>query len=222
MKPMNCPGHCYLFAHAASTRTATCRSATPTSAACIASSAPARSPASRASARSRRTTPTSSARPEQIDAELDALHRDDARGLRRLRLRPRRGHAADAARRSSSAGSSCGTRPRRRSRRALEQRRLRGRRCCRATARSTARRSTSTSSTCSSARGRSRRCRSTAPCPSASGSRYVTPEGTEATPVMIHRAVLGSIERFIAILIEHTGGQAAALARARCRCACCR
>jgi threonyl-tRNA synthetase len=39
------------------------------------------------------------------------------------------------------------------------------------------------------------------------GLRYVTPEGTDATPVMIHRAVLGSIERFIAILLEHTGGK---------------
>jgi threonyl-tRNA synthetase len=29
------------------------------------------------------------------------------------------------------------------------------------------------------------------------GLRYVTPEGTEATPVMIHRAVLGTLERFI-------------------------
>src|SRR5262245_13498563 len=36
--------------------------------------------------------------------------------------------------------------------------------------------------------------------------KYVTPEGTEATPVMLHRAVLGSIERFIAILLEHCGG----------------
>jgi threonyl-tRNA synthetase len=36
--------------------------------------------------------------------------------------------------------------------------------------------------------------------------RYTTPEGTEATPVMLHRAVLGSLERFIAILLEHTGG----------------
>lgn len=36
--------------------------------------------------------------------------------------------------------------------------------------------------------------------------RYVTPEGTEATPVMLHRAVLGSLERFIAILLEHTAG----------------
>src|SRR5882672_5011663 len=39
------------------------------------------------------------------------------------------------------------------------------------------------------------------------GLRYVTPEGSDATPVMIHRAVLGSIERFIAILLEHTGGK---------------
>ena len=39
------------------------------------------------------------------------------------------------------------------------------------------------------------------------GLRYVTPEGTEATPVMIHRAVLGSLERFIAILLEHTNGK---------------
>ena len=36
--------------------------------------------------------------------------------------------------------------------------------------------------------------------------KYVTAEGSEATPVMLHRAVLGSIERFIAILLEHCGG----------------
>lgn len=35
---------------------------------------------------------------------------------------------------------------------------------------------------------------------------YVTSSGTEARPVMIHRAILGSIERFMGILIEHTGG----------------
>jgi len=38
------------------------------------------------------------------------------------------------------------------------------------------------------------------------GLKYVTPEGHEATPMMLHRAVLGSIERFIAILLEHCGG----------------
>jgi threonyl-tRNA synthetase len=38
------------------------------------------------------------------------------------------------------------------------------------------------------------------------GLRFVTSEGTEATPVMLHRAILGSIERFIAILLEHCAG----------------
>jgi threonyl-tRNA synthetase len=35
---------------------------------------------------------------------------------------------------------------------------------------------------------------------------YVTTEGKIERPVMIHRALLGSIERFLGILIEHTGG----------------
>lgn len=38
------------------------------------------------------------------------------------------------------------------------------------------------------------------------GLKYVTPEGGEAPPVMIHRAILGSIERFIAIFLEHCAG----------------
>jgi threonyl-tRNA synthetase len=38
------------------------------------------------------------------------------------------------------------------------------------------------------------------------GLRYVTAEGTEGVPVMLHRAILGSIERFIAILLEHCAG----------------
>jgi len=35
---------------------------------------------------------------------------------------------------------------------------------------------------------------------------YTTPDGTEARPVVIHRAILGSIERFLGILIEHYAG----------------
>jgi threonyl-tRNA synthetase len=35
---------------------------------------------------------------------------------------------------------------------------------------------------------------------------YTTPEGTEERPVVIHRAILGSIERFMGILVEHYGG----------------
>ncbi len=35
---------------------------------------------------------------------------------------------------------------------------------------------------------------------------YVDQDNTEKTPVMIHRAILGSLERFMGILIEHFGG----------------
>lgn len=35
---------------------------------------------------------------------------------------------------------------------------------------------------------------------------YTSPSGTDERPVMIHRALLGSIERFMAILIEHCAG----------------
>lgn len=36
---------------------------------------------------------------------------------------------------------------------------------------------------------------------------YDAPDGTKKRPVMIHRAILGSYERFIGILIEHYGGR---------------
>jgi threonyl-tRNA synthetase len=35
---------------------------------------------------------------------------------------------------------------------------------------------------------------------------YTNSAGAEERPVMIHRAILGSLERFIGVLIEHTGG----------------
>src|SRR5258708_19249545 len=35
---------------------------------------------------------------------------------------------------------------------------------------------------------------------------YVAQDGTRKQPVMIHRALLGSMERFIAVLIEHFAG----------------
>jgi threonyl-tRNA synthetase len=38
------------------------------------------------------------------------------------------------------------------------------------------------------------------------GASYIDEKGEKQTPVMIHRAVLGSLERFIAILIEHYAG----------------
>ncbi len=36
---------------------------------------------------------------------------------------------------------------------------------------------------------------------------YITSENTKERPVMIHRAPFGSMERFVAVLIEHTGGK---------------
>ena len=38
------------------------------------------------------------------------------------------------------------------------------------------------------------------------GAHYVAEDNTKKTPVMLHRAILGSLERFIGILIEHYAG----------------
>ena len=39
------------------------------------------------------------------------------------------------------------------------------------------------------------------------GAQYVESDGSKQTPVMIHRAILGSVERFIGILIEEHAGK---------------
>jgi len=39
------------------------------------------------------------------------------------------------------------------------------------------------------------------------GASYVGEDGARHVPVMLHRAIFGSIERFIGILIEHYGGR---------------
>ncbi len=36
--------------------------------------------------------------------------------------------------------------------------------------------------------------------------KYIAPDGQPARPVMLHRAVLGSVERFLSVLIEHYAG----------------
>jgi threonyl-tRNA synthetase len=38
------------------------------------------------------------------------------------------------------------------------------------------------------------------------GSTYIAEDGSKQVPVMLHRAILGSLERFIGILIEHYAG----------------
>lgn len=43
--------------------------------------------------------------------------------------------------------------------------------------------------------------------PQRMGLTYVGPDGTEQTPIILHRAILGSYERFIGFLLEQTAGQ---------------
>ncbi|EPC04323.1 threonyl-tRNA synthetase [Litchfieldella anticariensis FP35 = DSM 16096] len=42
--------------------------------------------------------------------------------------------------------------------------------------------------------------------PARLGAQYVTEDGSRRAPVMLHRAIVGSMERFIGILIEHYAG----------------
>ena len=75
-----------------------------------------------------------------------------------------------------------------------------------ATARSTARRSTSTSPTRSAGSGSAPRFSSTTSSRSNFDLKYIGADNAEHRPVVIHRAIFGSFERFIAILIEHYAG----------------
>jgi len=43
--------------------------------------------------------------------------------------------------------------------------------------------------------------------PSRLGATYIASDGSKKTPVMLHRALFGSLERFIGILIEHYAGK---------------
>jgi threonyl-tRNA synthetase len=38
------------------------------------------------------------------------------------------------------------------------------------------------------------------------GAHYIAEDGSKQVPVMLHRAILGSLERFIGILVEHYAG----------------
>ncbi len=42
--------------------------------------------------------------------------------------------------------------------------------------------------------------------PARLGATYIGEDGQKHTPVMLHRAIFGSLERFIAILLEHHAG----------------
>ena len=71
---------------------------------------------------------------------------------------------------------------------------------------STARRSPSRPATRSGAPGRCRRSSWTSFSPSGSSWSTTAPDGSRQRPVMIHRALFGSIERFFGVLTEHYAG----------------
>ena len=58
----------------------------------------------------------------------------------------------------------------------------------------------------SAARGRCRPSSSTSSCRSASSMEYVGADNERHRPIMIHRALFGSVERFFAVLVEHYAG----------------
>jgi threonyl-tRNA synthetase len=74
--------------------------------------------------------------------------------------------------------------------------------------------SNSCCATRSAATGNAARCRSTSTCPSASTSATSTNGANAKRPVMLHRALFGSLERFTGILIEHYSRPLPALAGA--------
>ncbi len=76
----------------------------------------------------------------------------------------------------------------------------------RATGPSMARRSTSSSRTRSNESGSAPRSSATSRCRSASICTISAADGEKHRPVMLHRVILGSIERFIGVLIEHYAG----------------
>ena len=79
-------------------------------------------------------------------------------------------------------------------------------RSTRAAARSTDRRSTSNGSTRSAGNGRARRSSSTSTCRERFDINYIGEDGERHRAVMIHRTLLGSMERFVGGLIEHYAG----------------
>ena len=76
----------------------------------------------------------------------------------------------------------------------------------RAARRSTARRSRCRPRTRSAGPGRCRPSRSTSTSRQRFGLEYQAADGTRQQPVMIHRALFGSIERFFGVLTEHYAG----------------
>ena len=204
---MNCPGPHAPLRQRSCAATATCRSATPRPS----HAAPQRARRRRctgscACATSPRTTRTSSARAEQIEDEIVGCLDYAA-----LPLRPvRHGGARSSSRRgprTSSAPTRSGTSPRARSRAALERRGIAVRRRTRATGPFYG---PKIDLHMTDALGRSWQMGTIqldAQMPARFGLTYMGADNARAhARTSIHRALLGSLERFIGILIEHYGG----------------
>ena len=138
---------------------------------------------------------------DEIDGCLDFALRDAAAvRVRKVRALPRHpprelhGRAGGLGSRRGGAARPCSRRPGGRSRSTP------------AAGLSTARRSISKSRMPSVASGSARRSSSTSSCPSGSRSSTWPRTARASGPIMIHRALLGSMERFIAVLIEHFAG----------------
>ncbi len=59
----------------------------------------------------------------------------------------------------------------------------------------------------SAAPGSAERCSSIRKCPQRLDANYIGADGEKHHPLMLHRAILGTFERFIGILIEHYAGK---------------
>ena len=146
-------------------------------------------------------TPRAGAGRDRLAARLRAVGAAGVR-LRRLHVQP----VDEGPARSTSAPTRSGTRPPRRCGGALERHGLdvrdQGgrRRVLRAEDRHRrARRDRSH-------RGSCRRSSTTSTSPSASSLEYVGADNARHRPIMLHRALFGSIERFFGVLLEHYAG----------------
>ena len=162
--------------------------------------------------------------PEQVADEIALAARLRARRAARLRLRRLLGRAVDRdPTRSRSAPTRSGTRPPRRCAPPLEREGLdlRDRRGRRRVLRPEDRRGGR--ATPSAARGSCRRSSSTSTMPERFELEYVGADNERHRPIMIHRALFGSIERFFGVLrralrrrLPDVAGAGAGAGAARC------
>ena len=146
-------------------------------------------------------------------ARDQGLHRSLVLGLRRISVSPNTASNSPTGRKCAPGRTRCGTKPKRRCAARRWPRAWMSRRT-RATGRSTGRSSISWSPTPSGANGNAARCRPISCCRTG-WTRNMSGKTTKSTsPVMLHRAIFGSFERFLGILIENHAGAFPALARA--------